>query len=185
MEKYIPRLKKLYKERIVPTMVKEFGYKGVMQVPIIEKIVVNSGVSLAKEDIKYLNEAVDELSRITGQRPIITKAKKSISNFKLRKGMSIGCKVTLRGNRMYEFLDRLINVALPRVRDFKGISLNAFDKDFNYNLGIEENVVFAEVDLNKVSKVKGLSISIKLNKVSSKEEAIRLLSYFGMPFRKK
>jgi len=155
-----------------------------MEVPGIDKIVLNIGVSTAKEDIKVLDEAAGELTAITGQKPIVTRAKKSISNFKLRKGMPIGCKITLHGAMMYEFLDRLINVALPRVRDFRGVSRDGFDGQGNYNLGIQEHIIFPEINIDKVGKIKGLNVSI-VTTAKNRDEAYELLSLFGMPFRKK
>ena len=178
------RLKELYKKKIVPQLIERLKYKNIMEVPRIDKIVINTGVSTAKEDIKVLDEAAGELATITGQKPIVTRAKKSISNFKLRKGMPIGCKVTLHGAMMYEFLDRLINVALPRVRDFRGISRDGFDGQGNYNLGIQEHIIFPEINIDKVGKVKGLNVSI-VTTAKNIDEAYELLSLLGMPFRKK
>lgn len=178
------RLKELYKKKIVPQLIERLKYKNIMEVPRIDKIVVNTGVSTAKEDIKVLDEAVGELATITGQKPIVTRAKKSISNFKLRQGMPIGCKVTLHGAVMYEFLDRLINVTLPRVRDFRGVSRDGFDSQGNYNLGIQEHIIFPEINIDKVGKVKGLNVSI-VTTAKNVDEAYELLSLFGMPFRKK
>jgi len=177
------RLKEFYKKEIVHELMKRLKYKNVMQVPRLDRIVINMGLSAAKEDIKVLDEAAEHLAAITGQKSIVTRAKKSISNFKLRKGMPIGCKVTLHGNMMYEFLDRLINVALPRVRDFRGVSLNGFDGQGNYNLGIQEHTIFPEINIDKVSKVKGMNISI-VTTAPNRDEAYELLSLFGMPFRK-
>lgn len=178
------RLKELYKKKIVPQLIERLKYKNIMEVPRIDKIVINTGVSTAKEDIKVLDEAVGELATITGQKPIVTKAKKSISNFKLRQGMPIGCKVTLHGAVMYEFLDRLINVVLPRVRDFRGVSRDGFDGQGNYNLGIQEHIIFPEINIDKVGKIKGMNVSI-ITTAKSRDEAYELLSLFGMPFRKK
>lgn len=178
------RLGELYKKEIVQELRKRLKYENIMEVPRIDKIVINIGVSTAKEDIKVLDEAVEELATITGQKPIVTRAKKSISNFKLRKGMPIGCKVTLHGAMMYEFLDRLINVALPRVRDFRGISHDGFDGQGNYNLGIQEHVIFPEINIDKVGKIKGMNVSI-VTTAKNIDEAYELLSLFGMPFRKK
>ncbi|MFB0526771.1 MAG: 50S ribosomal protein L5 [bacterium] len=177
------RLRELYKKEIVQEMRNRLKYENIMEVPRIDKIVINMGVSAAKEDIKVLDEAVQELATITGQKPIVTRAKKSISNFKLRKGMPIGCKVTLHGAMMYEFLDRLINTALPRVRDFRGVSLDGFDGQGNYNLGIQEHIIFPEINVDKVGKTKGLNVSI-VTTAKNKDEAYELLSLFGMPFRK-
>ncbi len=178
------RLKELYKKKIVPQLIERLKYKNIMEVPRIDKIVINTGVSTAKEDIKILDEAVGELATITGQKPIVTRAKKSISNFKLRQGMPIGCKVTLHGAVMYEFLDRLINVTLPRVRDFRGVSRDGFDGQGNYNLGIQEHIIFPEINIDKVGKIKGMNVSI-ITTAKSRDEAYELLSLFGMPFRKK
>jgi len=178
------RLKELYKKKIVPQLIERLKYKNIMEVPRIDKIVINTGVSTAKEDIKVLDEAVGELATITGQKPIVTRAKKSISNFKLRQGMPIGCKVTLHGAVMYEFLDRLINVVLPRVRDFRGVSSDGFDGQGNYNLGIQEHIIFPEINIDKVGKIKGMNVSI-ITTAKNRDEAYELLSLFGMPFRKK
>lgn len=177
------RLVELYKKKMIPQLMERLKYENIMEVPRIDKIVINMGVSTAKEDIKVLDEAVGELALITGQKPIVTRAKKSISNFKLRKGMPIGCKVTLHGAMMYEFLDRLINVALPRVRDFRGVSRDGFDGQGNYNLGIQEHTIFPEINIDKVGKIKGLNVSI-VTTAKNKDEAYELLNLFGMPFRK-
>ena len=178
------RLKSYYQKHIIKTLEERFEYGNTMSVPRIEKIVVNMGVSAAKEDIKILDDAVNELTQITGQKPIITRARKSISNFKLREGNPIGCKVTLRGERMYEFLDRLINASLPRIRDFQGVEVRGFDKDGNYNLGIQEQIIFPEININKVTKVKGMNISV-VTTARNPQEAEALLRQFGMPFKKK
>lgn len=178
------RLRELYKKKIVPQLIERLKYGNIMEVPRIDKIVLNIGVSTAKEDIKVLDEAAGELAAITGQKPIVTRAKKSISNFKLRKGMPIGCKITLHGAMMYEFLDRLINVVLPRVRDFRGVSRDGFDGQGNYNLGIQEHIIFPEINIDKVGKIKGLNVSI-VTTTKNRDEAYELLSLFGMPFRKK
>lgn len=177
------RLKEMYLKEIVPAMTKKFGYKNVMEVPKIEKIVINMGVGEAKDNAKLLESAAKDLEIISGQKPVITKAKKSIANFKIREGMSIGCKVTLRGERMYEFADRLINLALPRVRDFRGVNPNAFDGRGNYALGIKEQLIFPEIDFDKVDKVRGMDI-IFVTTAKTDEEARELLTLFGMPFRK-
>lgn len=177
------RLVELYKKKMIPQLMERLKYENIMEVPKIDKIVINMGVSTAKEDIKVLDEAVGELAAITGQKPIVTRAKKSISNFKLRKGMPIGCKVTLHGAMMYEFLDRLINMALPRVRDFRGVSRDGFDGQGNYNLGIQEQTIFPEINIDKVGKIKGLNVSI-VTTAKNKDEAYELLNLFGMPFRK-
>ena len=177
------RLKEQYKNEIVDAMIKKFGYKNVMQVPKIAKIVINMGVGEAKENAKVLESAVKDLTTIAGQKPVITKAKKSVANFKLREGMSIGCKVTLRGDKMYEFADRLINLALPRVRDFRGVSADSFDGRGNYALGIKEQIIFPEIEYDKVDKVRGMDI-IFVTTANTDEEARELLRLFGMPFQK-
>jgi len=179
----VARLKEMYLKEIVPAMTKKFGYKNVMEVPKIEKIVINMGVGEARDNAKLLESAAKDLEIISGQKPVITKAKKSIANFKIREGMSIGCKVTLRGERMYEFADRLINLALPRVRDFRGVNPNAFDGRGNYALGIKEQLIFPEIDFDKVDKVRGMDI-IFVTTAKTDEEARELLTLFGMPFRK-
>jgi len=176
------RLRDRYQKEIVPEMTKTFGYGNIMQVPRIEKVVVNVGAGDAKDNAKLMDQLVEDLAQITGQRPVVTKAKKSIANFHLREGMPVGCKVTLRGERMYEFLDRMINVALPRVRDFKGISGKGFDGRGNYTLGIHEHVIFPEIDLEKVEKVKGMNVCITTT-AETDEEGKQLLRLFGMPFR--
>ncbi len=176
------RLKELYEKEIVPHLVKEFNYKNVMEVPKLQKIVVNMGLGEAIQNIKILDSAVEELAAITGQKAVITKAKKSIASFKLRQGMPIGCMVTLRRAKMYEFLDRLLNVALPRVRDFKGISGTAFDGRGNYTLGIKEQLIFPEISYEKVDKVKGLNVTI-VTSAKNDEECKALLKQLGMPFR--
>jgi large subunit ribosomal protein L5 len=176
------RLRQLYHSEIIPGLRKERGYKNVYQVPRLEKIVLNMGLGEAIQNAKILDSAVAELSAITGQRPVVTKAKKAIANFKLRKGLAIGCMVTLRGDRMYEFLDRLVNVALPRVRDFKGVAEKSFDGRGNYSLGIREEIIFPEVDIDKVEKVKGLTINI-CTTAKSNDEGRALLKALGVPFR--
>jgi large subunit ribosomal protein L5 len=176
------RLKQLYHSEIISALRKEQGYTNVYQVPRLEKIVLNMGLGEAIQNAKILDSAVSELAAITGQRPVVTKAKKAIANFKLRKGLAIGCMVTLRGDRMYEFLDRLVNIALPRVRDFKGVSDKSFDGRGNYSLGIREEIIFPEVDIDKVEKVKGLTINI-CTTAKSNEEGRALLKALGMPFR--
>ncbi|MGH7821850.1 MAG: 50S ribosomal protein L5 [Candidatus Binatia bacterium] len=177
-----PRLRARYHSELIGQLMKEHGYKNVFQVPRLEKITVNMGLGEAIQNPKILDSAVNELAAITGQRPVVTKAKKAIANFKLRKGMPIGCMVTLRGVRMYEFLDRLLNVALPRVRDFKGVSEKAFDGKGNYSLGIREQIIFPEVDLDKIDKVKGMTINI-CTTAKSDAEGRSLLRALGMPFR--
>jgi len=179
-----PRLLEKYKNEIVPQLMKKFGFKNIMQVPRLEKIVVNMGVGEAITDIKILEKAMEELSLITGQKPIICRAKKAIANFKIKKGNPIGCKVTLRRDRMYEFLDRLINVALPRIRDFRGVSLHAFDGKGNFSLGINEQTIFPEIDYDKVTRIQGMNINIVIKNSKSKEHSIELLRLFGIPFLK-
>ena len=177
------RLKTMYNDEIVDAMIKKFGYKNVMEVPKLEKIVVNMGVGEAKENAKVLESAVKDLETITGQKAIITKAKKSVANFKIREGMPIGCKVTLRGERMYDFLDRLVNLALPRVRDFRGVNPNAFDGRGNYSLGIREQLIFPEIEYDKIDKVRGMDV-IFVTTAKTDEEARELLRLFNMPFAK-
>jgi large subunit ribosomal protein L5 len=176
------RLIEKYQKTVVPTLTKEFGYKNVMAVPKIDKITVNIGMGEATQNAKLMDGAVNELGQIAGQKPVITKAKKSIAAFKLREGMSIGTMVTLRGDRMYEFLDRLMNVALPRVRDFRGVSSKSFDGRGNYTLGIKDQLIFPEIDYNKVEKVKGMNISI-ITTAKTDAEGLALLKHMGMPFR--
>ncbi|MCI8381892.1 MAG: 50S ribosomal protein L5 [Lachnospiraceae bacterium] len=177
------RLKDLYKDEIVDAMIKKFGYKNIMEVPKIDKIVVNMGVGEAKENPKVLEAAVADMEKITGQHAVITKAKKSIANFKIREGQSIGCKTTLRGEKMYEFLDRLVNLALPRVRDFRGVSANAFDGRGNYSLGIKEQIIFPEIEYDKIDKVRGMDVII-VTTAKTDEEARELLRLFNMPYEK-
>ena len=177
------RLKDQYKAEIVPALTKKFGYENVMQVPKLDKIVINMGVGEAKENPKALESAVADLETITGQKAVLTKAKNSIANFKIREGMNIGCKVTLRGEKMYEFLDRLVNLALPRVRDFRGVNPNSFDGRGNYALGIKEQFIFPEIEFDKVDKVRGMDI-IFVTTAKTDEEARELLRLFNMPFAK-
>ena len=177
------RLKEQYQNEIVDALTKKFGYKNIMEVPKLNKIVINMGVGEAKENAKLLEAAVGDMQTISGQKPITTKAKNSIANFKLREGMAIGCKVTLRGEKMYEFLDRLVNLALPRVRDFRGINPNAFDGRGNYALGIKEQLIFPEIEFDKVDKVRGMDI-IFVTTAKTDEEARELLTQFNMPFAK-
>lgn len=176
------RLKETYQNEIVPKLRAEFNYKNLMEVPRIEKVVVNMGLGEAIQNVKILDSAAAELSAITGQKAVITKAKKSIASFKLREGMPIGCMVTLRRDRMYEFLDRLLNVALARVRDFKGVSGNAFDGQGNYTLGIKEQLIFPEISYDQVDKIKGMNVTI-VTSAKTDEEGKALLKHFGMPFR--
>ena len=177
------RLKETYQNEIVDAMNKKFGYKNIMEVPKLDKIVINMGVGEAKENAKILESAMKDLEIIAGQKPITTKAKNSIANFKIREGMPIGCKVTLRGEKMYEFLDRLVNLALPRVRDFRGVNPNAFDGRGNYALGIKEQLIFPEIEYDKVDKVRGMDI-IFVTTANTDEEARELLTQFNMPFAK-
>lgn len=177
------RLKEKYLNEVSPALMSKFGYKSVMQLPKVEKIVINMGVGDAVQNSKALDTAVEELTIITGQKPVVTKAKKSIAGFRLREGMPIGAKVTLRGERMYEFLDKLISISLPRVRDFRGVSKKAFDGRGNYTLGVKEQLIFPEIDYDKVSKVRGMDIVI-VTTANSDEEARELLTQFGMPFQK-
>ena len=177
------RLKDLYSNEIKDAMVKKFGYKNVMQIPKLDKIVINMGVGEAKENAKVLDTAIKDLETITGQKAVVTRAKKSVANFKLREGMPIGCKVTLRGEKMYEFTDRLVNLALPRVRDFRGVNPDAFDGRGNYALGIKEQLIFPEIEYDKIDKVRGMDI-IFVTTAETDEEARELLTLFGMPFKK-
>ena len=182
-QKYVARLKEKYKNEIVPALVKKYGYTSVMQVPHIEKIVVNIGVGDATANSKLLDDAVNDLTAITGQKPLVTKSKKSIAAFKLRANQPIGCKVTLRGERMYEFLDKLITISLPRVRDFRGVNKNAFDGRGNYTLGVKEQLIFPEIDYDKVGKLRGMDVVI-VTTANTDEEAYSLLELVGMPFAK-
>jgi len=181
---YFPRLLKKYRDEIVPGLRKKFNYENIMQVPALKKIVLNIGVGDAIENNKLLDTALEELTVIAGQRPAISKAKKSISNFKLREGMPIGCFVTLRGWRMYEFLDRLINIAIPRVRDFRGLPDRSMDGRGNFNLGFKEQIVFPEINYDKIEKIRGMNITI-VTTAKTDEEGLALLSMFGMPFARK
>ena len=183
MENYVPRLKKVYKDTIAPALFKELGYTSVMQIPAIKKIVVSMGVGEALTNKKLLDAAVTDLTQITGQKAVKTRAKKSIANFKLREGQEVGAMVTLRGNIMYEFLDRLINVALPRVKDFRGIKATGFDGHGNFSLGITEQIIFPEIDFDKIVKISGMNISI-VTSARTDNEARALLTKFNMPFRK-
>jgi len=176
------KMKTFYQEEAVPTLKKEFSFSSVMQVPRVEKIVVNIGLGEAKDNPKVLDAAAGDLATITGQRPVMTKSRKSVANFKLREGVTIGTKVTLRGEKMWAFLDRLINVALPRVRDFKGVSKKAFDGRGNYSMGIREEIIFPEIDYDKIDKIKGLNVTI-VTTARTDEESRALLKHFGVPFR--
>jgi large subunit ribosomal protein L5 len=176
------RLKEYYRKEVIPALMKEFNYKNTMQVPKMEKIVVNMGLGEATQNIKILDNAAEELSVIVGQKPVITKARKSIATFKVRKGMSIGCSVTLRSDRMYEFFDRLVNVAIPRIRDFRGISPRSFDGRGNFSLGVREQFIFPEIEYDKIDKVRGMNITI-VTSATSDDEARQLLRLMGVPFR--
>lgn len=179
----IPRLLEKYNNEIVPEMMNKFSYKSKMRVPRLKKIVINMGVGEAIQDIKILDKSMEELSAITGQKPLLRRAKKAISNFKIRKGLPLGCKVTLRKQRMYEFLDRLINAALPRIRDFRGVPGNSFDEGGNYTLGLKDQLVFPEIEYDKITRPQGMDITIVTN-AFSKDEAKELLRLFGMPFER-
>jgi large subunit ribosomal protein L5 len=178
----VARLKQYYKEKVVPALKEKLGYKNIMEVPKLEKITINMGVGEATQNPKALDGAVEDLRKITGQKPVITKAKKSIASFKLRAGMPIGCMVTLRGDRMYEFFDRLVNATLPRVRDFRGVSSKAFDGRGNYTLGLKEQIIFPEIDYDKVDKVRGMNI-VFVTSAKNDEAARELLKLMGMPFK--
>ena len=177
------RLKDLYKDEIVDAMIKKFGYKNIMEVPKLDKIVINMGVGEAKENAKVLDSAVKDLETITGQKVVLTRAKNSVANFKIREGMPIGCKTTLRGEKMYDFMDRLVNLALPRVRDFRGVSADSFDGRGHYALGVKEQLIFPEIEYDKVEKVRGMDV-IVVTTAKTDEEARELLRLFGMPFAK-
>jgi len=175
------RMQEMYKAEVAPALMEKFSYKSTMQIPKLEKIVVNIGLGDAKDNPKVIDAAMGDLAAITGQKPVVTKARKSVANFKLREGMNIGCKVTLRGEKMYEFLDRLFNVALPRVRDFRGINPNSFDGRGNYSLGVKEQLIFPEIDYDKLDKIRGMDI-IVVTTAKTDEEARELLSLMGAPF---
>ena len=177
------RLKEQYQNEIVDAMIKKFGYKNIMEVPKLDKVVINMGVGEAKDNAKLLDAAIADMEKITGQKAVVCKAKKSVANFKIREGMPIGCKVTLRGEKMYEFVDRLVNLALPRVRDFRGINPNGFDGRGNYAFGIKEQLIFPEIEYDKVDKVRGMDI-ICVTTAQTDEEARELLTLFGMPYSK-
>ena len=177
------RLKEQYQNEIVDAMIKKFGYKNIMEVPKLDKVVINMGVGEAKDNAKLLDAAIADMEKITGQKAVVCKAKKSVANFKIREAMPIGCKVTLRGEKMYEFVDRLVNLALPRVRDFRGVNPNAFDGRGNYALGIKEQLIFPEIEYDKVDKVRGMDI-IFVTTANTDEEARELLTQFNMPFTK-
>ena len=176
-------LKETYKNDIAPALMKKFGYKSVMQIPKLDKVVINVGCGEARDNAKVIDAIINDLSAITGQRPVVCKARKSVANFKLREGMNIGAKVTLRGDRMYEFVDRLFNVALPRVRDFRGINANSFDGRGNYNMGLKEQLIFPEIDYDKIDKVRGMDLCF-VTTATTDEEARELLTLMGAPFQK-
>jgi large subunit ribosomal protein L5 len=182
-KEYVPRLQESFKKQVIPAMMKRFGYKNVLEVPRLQKIALNMGIGEAVQDPKSLDNAMNDLSIISGQKPRVRTAKKSISNFKLRKGMKVGCSVTLRGARMYEFLDRFINVAVPRIRDFRGLSDKAFDGRGNYSVGVREQIIFPEINVDKIDKIRGLDITFVTN-AKNDDEAFELLKNFGMPFRR-
>ena len=177
------RLKEQYQNEIIDAMIKKFGYKNIMEVPKLDKVVINMGVGEAKENAKVLESSIADMEKISGQKAVVTRAKNSVANFKIREGMPIGCKVTLRGERMYEFVDRLINLALPRVRDFRGVNPNAFDGRGNYALGIKEQLIFPEIEYDKIDKVRGMDV-IFVTTAKTDEEARELLTQFNMPFTK-
>ncbi|MBE6778546.1 MAG: 50S ribosomal protein L5 [Ruminococcaceae bacterium] len=177
------RMKEMYKSEIAPALMKKFGYKSVMQIPKLDKVVINVGCGEARDNPKIMDAIINDLSAITGQRPVVCKARKSVANFKLREGMNIGAKVTLRGERMYEFVDRLFNVALPRVRDFRGINANSFDGRGNYNMGLKEQLIFPEIDYDKIDKVRGMDLCF-VTTATTDEEARELLTLMGAPFEK-
>jgi len=179
-----PRMLDRYRKTIVPELSKKFGYKNAMQAPVLKKIVINMGIGAGTQDIKFVEQAMADMGAIAGQKPVITRAKKAIANFKIRQGLPIGCKVTLRRNRMYEFMDRLLNVALPRIRDFRGMSPDSFDERGNYSIGIKEQSIFPEIDVDRIQKIQGMDIIMNI-KSKSKEESYELLKLFGMPFASK
>ena len=181
MANYVPNLKKKYQDEVAPALMQKFGYKSTMQIPRLDKIVINVGCAEAKENVKVLDAVVGDLTKITGQKAVVTKAKKSVANFKLREGMPIGAKVTLRGDKMWEFLDRLFNVALPRVRDFRGISADGFDGRGNFALGIKEQLIFPEIEYDKIDKIRGMDI-VMVTTAQTDEEARELLKLIGAPF---
>jgi large subunit ribosomal protein L5 len=182
--KMLPRLKERYRQEVVPALMKEFGYGNVMQAPRLEKMVVNVGLGEAIQNPKALDSAAEDVATITGQKPVITRAKKSIANFKLREGMAIGTTVTIRGDRMYEFFDRMVNAALPRIRDFQGVSLYSFDGRGNYSLGIKEQMIFPEIDYDKIDRIRGLEVTV-VTSARTDEEGKRLLELMGMPFARR
>jgi len=181
-QSYTPRLKAIYRDRVVPAMLKDYSYANAMQVPRLERVILNVGMGAAVQNVKLLEAAIIELKQITGQKPVMTRAKKAIAGFKLREGMPIGAKVTLRGNRMHEFLDRLMNIALPRIRDFRGVSTKAFDGNGNYTLGLKEQLTFPEIKYDEVTSIHGMDITI-VTTAKRNDEARSLLAHMGMPFR--
>ena len=183
MANYVPNLKQKYQSEVAPALMQKFGYKSTMQIPRLDKIVINVGCAEAKENVKVLDAVVGDLTKITGQKAVVTKAKKSVANFKLREGMPIGAKVTLRGDKMWEFLDRLFNVALPRVRDFRGISADGFDGRGNFALGIKEQLIFPEIEYDKIDKIRGMDI-VMVTTAQTDEEARELLTLVGAPFER-
>ena len=181
----IPRLLEKYRQEIVPKLMEDFKLKNKMAVPKVEKVVVNMGIGEGTQDIKLLEKSVDELANITGQKPIIRRAKKAIANFKVRQGQAVGAKVTLRRAMMYEFMDRLLNVALPRIRDFRGVSPDSFDKGYNYTLGLSEQIIFPEIEYDKITRTQGMDITFVIKNAKDVQQARALLKYFGMPFKNK
>lgn len=181
----IPRLLEKYRNEIVPKLMEDFKLKNKMAVPVVDKIVVNMGIGEGTQDIKILEKSVEELGNITGQKPIIRRAKKAIANFKVRQGQAVGAKVTLRRTMMYEFMDRLLNIALPRIRDFRGVSPDAFDKGYNYTLGLSEQIIFPEIEYDKITRTQGMDITFVIKNAKNTEQARSLLRYFGMPFKAK
>ncbi len=181
----IPRLLEKYRNEIVPKLMEDFKLKNKMAVPVVDKIVVNMGIGEGTQDVKMLEKSVDELGNITGQRPIIRRAKKAIANFKVRQGQAVGAKVTLRRTMMYEFMDRLLNIALPRIRDFRGVSLDSFDEGYNYTLGLSEQIIFPEIEYDKITRTQGMDITFVIKNAKNAGQARSLLRYFGMPFKAK
>ncbi len=181
----IPRLLEKYRQEIVPKLMEDFKLKNKMAVPKVEKVVVNMGIGEGTQDVKLLEKSVDELANITGQKPIIRRAKKAIANFKVREGQAVGAKVTLRRAMMYEFMDRLLNVALPRIRDFRGVSPDSFDKGYNYTLGLSEQIIFPEIEYDKITRTQGMDITFVIKNAKDVQQARALLKYFGMPFKNK
>ncbi|PIQ90485.1 MAG: 50S ribosomal protein L5 [Candidatus Omnitrophica bacterium CG11_big_fil_rev_8_21_14_0_20_41_12] len=181
----IPRLLEKYRNEIVPKLMEDFKLKNKMAVPLVDKIVVNMGIGEGTQDIKLLEKSVEELGNITGQKPLIRRAKKAIANFKVREGQSVGAKVTLRRVMMYEFMDRLINISLPRIRDFRGISRDSFDQGFNYTLGLSEQIIFPEIEYDRITRTQGMDITFVIKNAKNVEQARSLLKYFGMPFKAK